>query len=332
MSHYFSFWNGVKKQSSIISLDSESSISEEISDEMAEMQELRDQISALQQQISSMQPTTSGVQGQNGQTSTQPTAHVSQVTEMVKMQAFYENDPELWFTVIESQFSARKITSEKTKFLQVVGNLNCNTASLVKDIIKTPFADGHYEKLRDALIAIYAESSVEKFQKLISNTEIGDMKPSQFLHHMRSLADNTISEALVKQLWIQRLPTASRAVLSASGDELDNLAKMADKMWEVSDRFNISSVAAGNTNENAYIDKITKVLERLTSKVDALERKEHVSRRDSTPHNNRNRSNSRQSNKSVGKSEHELCWYHYKYGNEAKNCREPCKFTKTKND
>ncbi|XP_055308018.1 uncharacterized protein LOC129572124 [Sitodiplosis mosellana] len=310
---------------------------------MAEIDSLRDEIGSLRTQLNELQQRggeASGSQGQNSQSGqngqpnqiAQPTANVYQVTEMVKMQAFYENDPELWFTVIESQFAARKITSERTRYLQVVANLNCTTASLVKDVIKSTFAEGHYDKLKTALIAIFAESSTEKFQKLISNTEIGEMKPSQFLHHMRSLADNTISEALVKQLWIQRLPTSSRAVLSASSDALDNLAKMADKMWEVSDRFSISSVNAEN-GEKSVIEKLTRALERLTNKVDALERKEHVSRRDNTPHRNRNRSSSRQSTKSGGKSEHELCWYHYKYGNEAKNCREPCKYTgKSKNE
>lgn len=312
---------------SVSSEDSdERSHNENIHNENENMEQLKEELDLIKAQLVSLQQ--NGDQGQNGQ----PVANVSQVTEMVKMQAFYESDPELWFTVIESQFAARKISSEKTKYLQVVSNLNCTTAALVKDIIKTTFTEGHYERLKSALIAIYAESSTEKFQKLISNTEIGDMKPSQFLSHMKSLADSTISDQLVKQLWIQRLPSASRAVLSASNDNLENLAKMADKMWEVSDRFTISSVSK-NTSEKSNFESITEILSKLTNKIEALERKEHSSRRDSSQRSrSRNRSQSKRSMSNGGKSEHELCWYHYKFGDDAKNCREPCKYTdKSKN-
>lgn len=330
MTHYFSFLTGNKKNSSTNEIGSEESDSN-LHEEELNMDQLREEIDGLRAQLTVLQQQNGNhsafgdQDGQPGQ-SAPSTSNVLQVTEMVKMQAFYENDPELWFTIIESQFSARKITSEKTKYLQVVGNLNCTTAALIKDIIKAPFTDGHYDKVKSALIAIYAESSTEKFQKLISKTEIGDMKPSQFLHHMKSFADSTVSEAFVKQLWIQRLPVTSRAVLSASNDDLDNLAKMADKMWEVSDRFCISSVGAEKVQEKTNIEKITMLLEKLANKVEALERKEHISRRDVTPQRNRSRSNGK------GKSEHELCWFHYKYGNDAKKCREPCKYTdKSKN-
>lgn len=303
----------------------ESSIASDDSDDNNDtMDELKEQLRTLQSEISTLRTHqnvgTSSRDQNNAQT------QVYQVTEMVKMQAFYENDPELWFTIIESQFAARKITSEKTKYMQVVANLNCTTAALVKDVIKIQFVDGHYEKLKSALVAIYAESSVEKFQKLISKTEIGDMKPSQFLHHMKSLSDNTITDEFIKQLWIQRLPASSRAVLSASNDTLDNLAKMADKMWEVSDRFCVASVENG---KKSSMEKVIDALEKLTNRIGALERGEHKSRRDVTP--SRNRSKSRQRSKSEQKSEHENCWFHYKYGDKAQKCREPCNFSKQKN-
>lgn len=317
MNSYLSFLKGRK-------IDSRNSSSFSLEEE-PEMEELRNEVVQLRGQLAMLQGrpehevTDQGTSGQSYAAS-----EVCQVTEVVKMQAFFESDPELWFSVIESQFAARRISAEKTRYMQVVANLNCTTAALVKDIIKTQFADGHYEKLKKALIAIFGESSSEKFQKLISQSEVGSMKPSQLLHHLKSLADNTISEALVKQLWIQRLPVSSRAVLSASSENLDNLAQMADRMWEVSDRFCVSSLKSEKQVPSST--DIINALEKITDRLDALERKGRVSQRDVTPYRTRGRSPSKSRTSSAGRDDQDFCWYHAKFGKSASKCRDPCKF------
>lgn len=316
MSFFRSFINGSGHNSSTISI----STSEEGNDD-EKMEELKTEIENLRSELSILKDASN-----SGTATPSRDTEISTVAQ-IKMQAFYESDPELWFLVIESHFESRKITKEKSKYLHVVGNLNCATATQVKDVIKTPFTEGHYEKLKAALISIYAESSTEKFRKLISNAEIGDQKPSQFLHHMKSLADTSITDDFIKKLWIQRLPSTIRAVLSASNDNLDNLAKMADQMWEVSDKFAISSI---KTEENSSaLEKIVNAIEKLTNKINALERKEHVSRRNVTPQRSRSYSKGKRE-RNNSNSEHELCWYHFKFGDSAKKCREPCKF-ETKN-
>lgn len=291
-------------------------------DDSEPMEELKTQIEALQQQLSTLRGQNATNADTEGQAQGQ--SHIQQVTE-VKMQAFYESEPELWFIVVESQFAARKITNEKSRYSHVVANLNCTTASQVKELLKTPFAEGHYQKLKEKLISIYAETGSEKFRKLISNADIGDKKPSQFLNYMKSLADNSITDDFIKKLWIQRLPAASRAVLSASKDNLDDLAKMADSMWEVSDRFSMNAIKVEKDPLESKIDKLATALEKLSQRFNSNDKKEHVSRRDSTPHHNRSRSKSTQSRDST-KDEHELCWFHHKFGDAAKKCREPCKF------
>lgn len=285
------------------------------------------EMDAINQQITQMQALINELQQQRVPAEpAEPTTNTMAVTQ-VKMQPFYENDPELWFTIVETQFAVRKITNEKSKYLHVVSNLNCNTANQVKDILKTPFVEGQYTKLKDTLISIYAETSTEKFRKLISGTEIGDKKPSQFLHHMKSLANEAITDEFIKKLWIQRLPTTIRAVLSASTDNLDNLSKMADSMWEVSDRFCVSSVEVKDKNHVSEIDKISKLLEKLADRMSAIEKHQvqRKSRRDSTPHGNRNRSKSN-NNSTKRSGDESLCWYHDKYGADAKSCRQPCSY------
>lgn len=224
------------------------------------MDELEAEIANIRSELSTLKDSA----GASGSTATSSeNAPVAAATQ-VKMQAFYESDPELWFMVVKSQFDARKITKEKSRYLHVVANLNCATATQVKDIIKSSFVDGHYEKLKNALISIYAETSTEKFRKLISSAEVGEQKPSQFSHLMKSLADKSITNDFIRKLWIQRLPSTIRAVLSASNDTLDNLAKMADQMWEVSDRFAISSIKS--EEKSSTLEKIVHAIDKLTDK------------------------------------------------------------------
>lgn len=296
-------------------------------DDFEEMDELRDEITSLKNQLTTLQNANSGsssAANNNAQGQLQGDTHIQQVTE-VKMQAFYESEPELWFIVVESQFAARKITNEKSRYSHVVANLNCTTASQVKDLLKTPFAEGHYDKLKDQLIAIYAETASEKFRKLISNADIGDKKPSQFLHYMKSLASHGITDDFIKKLWIQRLAPTSRAVLSASKDNLDDMAKMADSMWEVSDRFNVNAIKVEKDPLETKFDKLAAALEKISQRINSIDKKEHVSRRDSTPHHYRSRSKSTQSRDSVPEA-HGVCWFHRKFGSAAKQCREPCEF------
>lgn len=269
-------------------------------DELSQnMEEMKQQLEELQSQMETVQ------------SRTQVNSSVMHVAE-VKMQQFYESDPELWFMIVENQFSVRKITNEKSKYSHVVSNLNCNTAIQVKDIIKSPYIEGQYEKLKHALISIYAEISTEKIRKLISNTGMGHKKPSQMLHYMKSLAGNSISDDFVEKLWIQRLPPTTRAVLLTSNEDLETIAKIADSMWEVTDRFSISNI---QNEENAF-EKLLKKLDNISNRLTKLE--------GGGPHGKR--SSSKSQTRGTEKKEYDTCWYHYNYGDKANNCRSPCKF------
>ncbi|GFT59173.1 uncharacterized protein NPIL_594101 [Nephila pilipes] len=49
---------------------------------------------------------------------------------------------------------------------------------------------------------------------------------------MKSFAGNSISDEVIKSLWLQRLPQQTQAILSISNDTLDKIAEMADKILQ----------------------------------------------------------------------------------------------------
>ncbi|CAB0032711.1 unnamed protein product [Trichogramma brassicae] len=96
-------------------------------------------------------------------------------------------------------------------------------------------------------------SEEQRVRQLISEEELSDRKPSQFLRHLHSLAANTIlQDNLLQQLWLQRLPSHVRAILASQAElALDKLADLADKIVEVSPGTPSLSVHAASIMRNS---------------------------------------------------------------------------------
>ena len=87
-----------------------------------------------------------------------------------------------------------------------------------------------------ALIKRTAGSNQQKLQRLLTGVELGDQKPTQLLRRMRQLWNDDAGEALLQELFLQRLPANVRMVFSSSNptSTLDELAETADRVMEVS--------------------------------------------------------------------------------------------------
>lgn len=247
----------------------------------------------------------------------------------LKLPPFYMNNPMLWFHTIESQFATRKITNDKTMYNHIVGNLDERAAQAVTSIIMEPYADGKYNRIKRALIDNFSKSSTERIKQLLSDVTLGDRKPSKLLYWMKEQAGNTVSDEFIKGLWMQRLPEIIRQILSASKDDLNNLARMADQIYNSTDnRFNACAVKdSKNLTLDSLCAKIEENFDKLNVRLKSLESNSHNSRRDSTPRaRDRSKSNNRKSESN--KNDTGMCFYHERYGEDAKKCREPCAFKK----
>lgn len=154
----------------------------------------------------------------------------------VKLPPFWAERPNLWFSQVDSQFAIAGITSDNTKFNYVVAQLDTRYAAEVEDIIINPPSTDRYLHLRSKLIERLSISEEQRVRQLINEEELGDRKPSQFLRHLRSLADTTIlQDNMLRQLWLRRLPAHAQAILTAQSElPLDKIAEIADKIVEVS--------------------------------------------------------------------------------------------------
>ena len=173
-------------------------------------------------------------------------ATVSAVGPPLKLPQFWTAKPELWFKFkqVESQFSTRKITGDKTKFDYVVQSLDNSTAAEVESIIIDPPTEDSYEVLKTALNKAFGKSQARKDMELLTMGGLGDRTPTSLLRHMTSL--NTDPQTLFRALFLSKLPLEVQTVLAASEEtDISKLAEQADRMVENSRMRNASASALG---------------------------------------------------------------------------------------
>ena len=239
----------------------------------------------------------------------------------LKLPPFWPADPDLWLAQVEAQFSTRGITVEKTMFDYIVSVLAPDTATTVRDLILSPPADSPYAAaLKKALIKSTVGSDQQKLQRLLGDVELGDEKPSQLLRCMRQLWSEDASEALLRELFLQRLPANVHMVLASSDPTitLDDLAEMADRIMEASE----SAVAAVHaTSASTELECLRSEVRQLQEHVRSLSMRFQPSRhRSPTP--SRHRSNS-PAHHVPSSEDRTLCWYHQRFGDAATKCRPP---------
>lgn len=256
----------------------------------------------------------------------------------LKIPPFWEESPDIWFAQIEAQFQTTQVTTDQSKFNAVVGAIESKILTQVADAVLKPPATDRYKNLKEKILEAFSESEHKKMTKLLENIAIGDQKPSMLLNEMRRLSTADITEDLLKTLWLKRLPTQIRIMLSTNEAALPELAKIADKMVEIGNFGTVNQISAGSSQT----DSLQNCIMQLTKAVESLQRNQNSnSNNNRSPSNNnrgRARSKSRGRNNTGStpaqkqKKKYDTCWRHYRFGAKANRCdgtpEEPCNFSK----
>jgi len=236
---------------------------------------------------------------------------------------FSKEKPAIWFIQMEAQFATNGITQDITKYYHALQALDASVLAEVSELVINPPESGKYEALKARILSEFQESEEKRLKTLLNQTELGSQRPSRLLRHMRDLAEGKVSDELLKSLWMQCLPTNTQAVLSTSENSLDKLATMADRIHDItapsSSNLEVVSTTAGMSAWENQLSEIIKKLDRIELK----------NRRTSS--RQRGRSNSKSRSRSTSASP-KHCWYHKRFGQEAKKCVAPCSWSATKKD
>ncbi|XP_029715439.2 uncharacterized protein LOC115269770 [Aedes albopictus] len=291
---------------------------------MADEQRLKDEIAHLQDQLRvARAAAANNPPVVNSGTDVNNTAGGTVNKVAIKIGPFWKRDPTLWFAQLEAQFTLNQVTREDTRYFHVLAAIDSEILACCSDIIRDPPANGKYSALKDRIISEYSTSEQNRMQQLLRGCELGDRKPSQLLREMRDLARDVITdEKIIKSLWMQQLPETTQAVLKVSEAtlQLAQLAEQADKLADITRTRSISS--AGTTwedNKDIGFEELRKQISVLSDEIAAFRQE-------------RGRPRSRSFSRFLGgtrsgsRGNHPYCFYHRKFGANARSCRSPCQF------
>lgn len=278
----------------------------------------------------------------------QQALELAAVTVSSRISDFWCDQPALWFLHVEAILAPQKLADEH-RFNLAVSKLPKEVIQQVSDLLRDPPASNKFQALKTRLISTYEESETKQFEKLLSQMELGEQKPSQLLRKMRELNHDRINEDTLSMLWMRHLPASLRGVLAvADTKNLENRAAMADKILETMRPVEIAELTTPSTsasyNHNAMHEEVVK----LTAQIAQLTRKFNEQPRccqaRGRPRFFRSRSQSRSRNspaqhrastsnpqRTTKDRPDRTCFYHAKYGTKAHKCVAPCKFNQAEN-
>ncbi|GFU56457.1 integrase catalytic domain-containing protein [Nephila pilipes] len=153
-------------------------------------------------------------------------------------------------------------------------SLDENVLDFVVDILSNPPENEKYDTLKKALLSRLTDTEESRLKKLLTDLELGGKLPSDLLRQMKSLAGNSISDEVIKSLWLQRLPQQTKAILTMSNDTLNKIAEMADKIIAVYSSSEICQVTkfgslpnSGSSSDRNKLDVLQADIAALTKKL-----------------------------------------------------------------
>ena len=222
----------------------------------------------------------------------------------IKLPAFWSEQPHIWFTQAEAQFAIRNISSDETKYYHVVAALDQNTAKRVVPVLENPPDDNKYGTLKDILINTFGLSDNERASQLLHLPGLGDAKPSELMDSMLALLGKHTPCFLFRQLFVEQMPDDIKSHLALIDvDNYRTLAMEADKLWN-----SRSWKSCDVITDHKQLASRQSIKHRVIRPKTAYQKYPSRTSEDTSPPNN---------------SE---CYYHRRFGHNARQCRSPCNF------
>lgn len=276
---------------------------------------------------SNLVPTSSATSSSNSQPPVsippQQNANIHTVFARLPMPTVTNTNIEAWFISMEYWFIASGITADRQQFSTVLAAIDPNLLVQLTEILREQPQVGKYLFIKNKLIAHFADSEQRKLNRLLSEMPLGDKRPSELFHEMKRVAGNVLGDAALKGLWLQRLPQAAQPVVAASTGSATEYTKIADSIMDALAPRTVQQVAVNPTSE---LSELKAMVAEMRLQINSFQQRSRSQSREPTRTRQRTPTNNGNVNTNADPS---LCWYHQKFGRDARKCRSPCR-NKTK--
>ena len=301
------------------------------------------------------QSSSSGVEGGNGvsQLGDSEQRPVDQRTvETVDVIRFsvppYSGKLQTWFMRLEAQFRAARVTAQSVRFNIVIAQAPDSVSDrLTEDEIHAMSASRScYDDLKRSLLRRCTPSDDERLSSLLREASVpSSERPSDIFRNISREAKDLLPEDTIKRIWLMKLPMVIQLMLLKEDLDISELVEIAyryhEKGKQVETPLAVDAVRSNNPfysllpgstqsstglpcEKEDPLSELTKMVKELKAEVCALKtdnRRDFRKRSGSRPR--RSATPARRKDEQEGRSRR-LCWYHDKFGNRAKDCKEPC--------
>ena len=146
---------------------------------------------------------TSNTQHQQQQQQTQQQLAVQQTSisaVSIKLPQLRESNAAAWFVITEAQFNNANISTDTTKYNNVISSLSNELASKIIHVITKPPDQDKYNNFKNIICSLLEPSESYKAKQLANLNGLGDMTNSQLLNHMRCLNGQHEETPLFKEM------------------------------------------------------------------------------------------------------------------------------------
>lgn len=248
----------------------------------------------------------------------------------VKLPTFSTQEPISWFRRAEVQFRLRKITDPRTKADYVLEAIPETIFLQLSAWLDQQADEITFDPLKAYLLKEYTLTVSDRAKKLLAmpSQQLGDRTALNVWNEMQSLArlpgtDTTtglpLKVDLMRELWLQSIPTSVRAALhDADTLPMDELIKKADNLIT-------AARAAQKPSPISWVD--TTPSEDDVADINAVRQPRQQYRR--PPLDRRDPDNRSGPRTYTGYMlPTGICSYHHKFGKDARNCLQGCKWSK----
>jgi hypothetical protein len=244
------------------------------------------------------------------------------------MPTFFAENPRQWFQTAEAQFAtARPAPNNGQKYFHLLQKLPAEIMNNCSDIITTctlaasSNSGDPYTAMKSAILDYTQKPKWSCYMDLHSLPPQGDIRPSLLMAKLiNTLPHGTDTKTdLFYSFFMFRMPQYLREVLAANEyATAREMAVAADRVWDLRQSAPAAAAAA------AYRPR-----ERSAS---PHQHSRNADRgRDSGRAADRGRSQSRRRGRAQTPDQEfpddGTCWYHWKYQNRSKRCKNPCNWT-----
>jgi hypothetical protein len=159
------------------------------------------------------------------------------VTSQVKLCPYDEEEPHIWFRLIEAQFAAAGIKAQKLKYANALPSL---PKQVLRDILDTldvcNDSDHPFDLLKTALLGQFGKSKWQSYFELLRlHMDLQGLKPSILMGKLKQHLPPGVSpdtDLFMAMFLIRLLPSMREAVGAGNHKTATDTVRAADALWD----------------------------------------------------------------------------------------------------